>query len=137
MLTFEVINELTLKVTCEGKDTLITKMGAFIAGENDGAKNYSFEKMLLGPGGSIGQAVFGQLVRKVAGENIPLMKVNLHGNSTTYYACYGQHVVVYKLAIGETVSVESPSSSVNSARGASVALKTFFCEPFFVSSTIH
>lgn len=107
MLTFEVINELTLKVTCEGKDTLITKMGAFIAGENDGAKNYSFEKMLLGPGGSIGQAVFGQLVRKVVGENIPLMKVNLHGNSTTYYACYGQHVVVYKLAIGETVSVES------------------------------
>ena len=81
MLTFEVINELTLKVTCEGKDTLITKMGAFIAGENDGAKNYSFEKMLLGPGGSIGQAVFGQLVRKVAGENIPLMKANLHGNS--------------------------------------------------------
>lgn len=89
MLKFEVINELTLKVTCEGKDTLITKMGAFIAGENDGAKNYSFEKMILGPGGSIGQAVFGQLVRKVAGENIPLMKVNLHGNSTTYYACYG------------------------------------------------
>ena len=107
MLTFEVINELTLKVTCEGNDTLIAKAGAFIAGENAGAKNYSFEKMILGPGGSIGQAIFGQLVRRVAGENIPLMKVNMHGNSTTYYAHYGQHVVVYKLAIGETVSVES------------------------------
>lgn len=107
MLTFEVINELTLKVTCEGNDTLITKAGAFIAGENAGAKNYSFEKMILGPGGSIGQAIFGQLVRRVTGENIPLMKVNMHGNSTTYYAHYGQHVVVYKLAIGETVSVES------------------------------
>ena len=43
MLTFEVINELTLKVTCEGSDTLITKAGAFIAGENPGGKNYSFE----------------------------------------------------------------------------------------------
>ena len=63
--------------------------------------------MILGPGGSIGQAIFGQLVRRVTGENIPLMKVNMHGNSTTYYAHYGQHVVVYKLAIGETVSVES------------------------------
>ena len=43
MLTFEVINELTLKVTCEGSDTLIAKAGAFIAGENSGAKNYTFE----------------------------------------------------------------------------------------------
>jgi len=107
MLTFEVINELTLKVTCEGSDTLIAKAGAFIAGENSGAKNYTFEKMLLGPGGSIGQALFGQLVRRVTGENIPLMKVNMTGNSTTYYANYGQHVVVYKLEQGETVSVES------------------------------
>ena len=73
MLTFEVINELTLKVTCKGSDTLIAKAGAFIAGENAGAKNYSFEKMILGPGGSIGQAIFGQLIRRVAGENIPLM----------------------------------------------------------------
>ena len=39
MLTFEVINELTLKVTCKGSDTLIAKAGAFIAGENAGAKN--------------------------------------------------------------------------------------------------
>lgn len=107
MLTFEVLNELTLKVTCEGRDTLITKAGAFIAGESAGGKNYTFEKMLLGPGGSIGQALFGQLIRRVTGENIPLMKVNFTGKSTTYYANYGQHVVVYKLSPGETVSVES------------------------------
>ena len=107
MLTFEVLNELTLKVNCDGNDTLITKAGAFIAGESAGGKNYTFEKMLLGPGGSIGQAIFGQLIRRVTGENIPLMKVNLNGKSTTYYANYGQHVVVYKLAQGETVSVES------------------------------
>ena len=29
------------------------------------------------------------------------------GDSVTYYADYGQHVVIYKLAAGETVSVES------------------------------
>ena len=81
MLTFEVINELTLKVTCEGNDTLIAKAGAFIAGENPGGKNYTFEKMLLGPGGSIGQALLGQLVRRVAGENIPLMKVSVESEN--------------------------------------------------------
>lgn len=35
------------------------------------------------------------------------MKVNLNGDSVTYYANYGQHIVVYHLAEGETVSVES------------------------------
>ena len=49
MLTFETVNELTLKVTCTGSDVLFTKAGAFIAGENAGGKNYKFEKVLLGP----------------------------------------------------------------------------------------
>ena len=49
MLTFEVINELTLKVTCRGNDVLFTKAGSFICGENGGQKNYKFEKLLLGP----------------------------------------------------------------------------------------
>lgn len=49
MLTFETINELTLKVTCTGNDVLFTKAGAFIAGENAGGKNYRFEKVLFGP----------------------------------------------------------------------------------------
>lgn len=47
MLTFEVINELTLKVTCRGSDVLFTKAGSFICGENGGQKNYKFEKLLL------------------------------------------------------------------------------------------
>ena len=34
MLTFETLNELTLKVTCQGNDVLFTKAGAFIAGES-------------------------------------------------------------------------------------------------------
>ena len=59
MLTFETVNELTLKVTCTGSDVLFTKAGAFIAGENAGGKNYKFEKVLLGPQNNIGQALLG------------------------------------------------------------------------------
>ena len=101
MLTFETINELTLKVTCTGNDVLFTKAGAFIAGENAGGKNYRFEKVLFGPQSNLGQA------GRVTKENLPLMKVNLNGDSVTYYANYGQHVVVYHLEPGETISVES------------------------------
>lgn len=107
MLSFETINELTLKVTCTGKDVLFTKAGAFIAGENAGAKNYRFEKVLFGPQANLGQAVLNSLARRVTKENLPLMKVNLNGDSVTYYANQGQHVIVYHLAPGETISVES------------------------------
>lgn len=107
MLTFETINELTLKVTCTGNDVLITKTGAFIAGESFGGKNYKFEKLLLGPQNNFAQAALGSLVRRVTGENIPLMKVTMSGDSVTYYANYGQHVIVYKLGMGEVISVES------------------------------
>lgn len=107
MLTFETVNELTLKVTCSGSDVLFTKAGAFIAGESPGGKNYSFEKLLLGPQGSIAQAAFGSLMRRVTKENLPLMKVTMNGDSVTYYADDSQHIVVYRLAMGETVSVES------------------------------
>ncbi|MCM1578062.1 MAG: AIM24 family protein [Ruminococcus sp.] len=107
MLNFEVLNELTLKVTCTGNDVLFAKAGAFIGGESQGGRNYSFEKMLLGPQNNLGEALLGSLVRRVTGENIPLMKVTMSGNSITYYANYGRHIVVYKLAPGEIVSVES------------------------------
>lgn len=107
MLTFETINELTLKVTCTGNDVLFTKAGAFICGESAREKNYKFEKLLLGPQNGFMQAALGSLTRRIAGENLPLMKVTMSGDSVTYYANYGQHVVIYKLAPGETVSVES------------------------------
>lgn len=109
MITFETINELTLKVTCSGNDAIFAKAGAFICGQNQGAKNYKFDKVLLGPqeNQSIMQAALGSLMRRVSGENLPLMKVIFNGDSVTYYANYGQHIVVYKLAQGEVVSVES------------------------------
>lgn len=107
MLTFETVNELTLKVTCSGSDVLFTKAGSFIAGDNAGGKNYKFEKLLLGPQNTFAQAALGSLIRRVTGENLPLMKVMFSGDSVTYYASYGQHVLIYKLAVGETISVES------------------------------
>lgn len=107
MLKFETLNELTLKVTCTGSDVLFAKAGAFIAGDNAGGKNYKFEKVMLGPQNNVGQAVLGHIMRRVTGENLPLMKVHLNGDSITYYANYGQHVVVYQLSPGETISVES------------------------------
>lgn len=107
MLIFETINELTLKVTCTGNDVFFAKAGAFIAGDNSGKKNYRFEKVLLGPQRNIGKALLGQLARRATGENLPLMKVCLNGDSVTYYANYGQHVIIYHLMPGETISVES------------------------------
>lgn len=108
MLKLETVNELCLKVTCQGGgDILFTKAGAFISGENYGPKNYQFEKVLLGPQGNPLQAAFGQLARRFTGENLPLMKVNYQGDSLTYFANDQQHVVVYRLQQGETISVES------------------------------
>ncbi len=107
MLSFETVNELTLKVTCTGNDVLFTKAGAFIAGDSVGGKNYRFEKVLLGPQNNLAQAAFGSLVRRMTGENIPLMKVNMNGDSVTYYASNAQHVFIYELGFGEMISVES------------------------------
>ncbi len=107
MLNFETLNELTLKVTSTGNDVLFTKAGAFIGGECQGGKNYQFEKVLLGPQGNLLRAALGQLARRVTGENLPLMKVTMQGESVTYYANEAQHVVSIKLNYGETLSVES------------------------------
>lgn len=109
MLKLETVNELTLKVTSDGngQDVLFTKAGAFISGECYGNKNYAFEKVLLGPQGNPLQAALGQLGRRFTGENLPLMKVTMRGQSITYYANEAQHVVVYKLNPGEVISVES------------------------------
>ncbi len=108
MVRFETLNELTLKVIADGNSRhIFTKAGAFIGGECFGNKNYQFEKVLLGPQGSPLAAAVGQLTRRFTGENLPLMKVSSHGQNVTYYANDAQHVVVYQLQYGETISVES------------------------------
>lgn len=107
MITFDTVNELTLRVTCTGQDSIFLKKGAFVAGENAGQKNYSFEKVMIGPQQNMASALLGQVARRMTGENIQLMKANFNGNSVTYYASFAQHVVAYKLSPGETISVES------------------------------
>lgn len=107
MLKLETVNELTLKVTADTGDVIFTKAGAFIGGECYGQKNYQFEKVLLGPQGNPLAAAIGQLGRRFTGENLPLMKVLMRGQSVTYYANEAQHVVVIPLRQGETISVES------------------------------
>ena len=107
MVKFETVNELTLKITTQGYSEVFTKAGAFICGECYGAKNYQFEKCLLGPQGNPLAAAVGQLTRRFTGENLPLMKVKSNGDNITYYANEAQHVVCFKLNQGETISVES------------------------------
>lgn len=108
MLKFEVVNELTLKVTTDQQGGVVyTKAGAFIGGRSYGGKNYQFEKMLLGPGGNPLQAALGQLGRRFTGENLPLMKVTCRGATELFYANEAQHVAVIHLNPGETLSVES------------------------------
>ncbi|MDE5582773.1 MAG: AIM24 family protein [Ruminococcus sp.] len=108
MIKFETLNELCLMITATGGgDYVFTKAGAFIGGECYGGKNYTFTKVMLGPEESAGRAFLGQLARRFTGENLPLMKVEFNGESTTYYANRQQHVIVYHLEEGETISVES------------------------------
>lgn len=108
MIIFETINELCLRITCQGGGgAVFTKAGAFIGGECYGAKNYKFTKVMLGPEQNAGRAILGQLARRFTGENLPLMKVEFFGDSMTYYANNQQHVVIYQLGMNETISVES------------------------------
>ena len=109
MLKLETLNELTLKVTCDGngQDILHTKTGSWVGGECYGKKMFKFDKELLGPGGNPLQAALGQLGRRVVGENMPLTKVIYGGPSITYFANEGQHVTVINLQPNQTLSVES------------------------------
>lgn len=107
MIKFEKVNELSLRITADGGESVFTKAGAFICGECFGQKNYQFEKVLLGPQGNPLQAIMGQVLRRFTGENLPLMKVKFGGQSVTYYANEQQHVTVFNLAHNQTLSVES------------------------------
>lgn len=110
MVKLETVNELTLKVTCEGPGVQVfTKVGAWIGGESYGGRNYKFEKVLFGPEGgrNAAAAIVGQLARRITGENMPLTEIKFNGPSVTYYGNLSQHVQVFKLNQGEVMSVES------------------------------
>ena len=107
MIKFETVNELSLRITASGGEQVFTKAGAFVGGQCMGQKNFQFEKVLLGPQGNPLQALVGQLGRRFTGENLPLMKVKFGGQAITYYANEQQHIVIYQLRQGETISIES------------------------------
>lgn len=104
MYKFEVVNELILKATCvDGQGDLYTKAGAMIGytGQN------RFDKILLGPQGNPVQAAIGQVLRRVTGENLPLMRCKAAPGAISYYADDERHVIVIDLQPGESVMVES------------------------------
>lgn len=104
MYQFEIVNELSLRATCvDGQGELFTKAGAMIGFQGQ----CKFEKVLLGPQGNATQALMGQIIRRVTGENLPLMKVRSGNGSQSYYADKSRHVVVVNLEHGQKIMVES------------------------------
>lgn len=105
MARFEVVNELTLKITFDNGERVHTKAGAMIGFQGD----LKFDKELLGPDNNRGivGAALGQIGRRLSGENLPLMLVTPKCQSIGLFANEAQHVVCIDLQHGERVSVES------------------------------
>lgn len=103
MFVLETVNELALCAKGDGQGQLFTKAGAMIGYYGQ----CHFEKVMLGPNGNIGQALLGQIGRRLTGENIPLMKVQGNGQTASYYACEARHITVINLAVGQSIAVES------------------------------
>lgn len=104
MYILETVNELTCRATCtDGQGSLFTKAGAMVAYRG----NCKFEKVLLGPQGNPMGALLGQIGRRLTGENMPLMKVNSHGQTESYYANLANHVTIVNLSPGMSLKVES------------------------------
>lgn len=110
MLKFEILNELTLKVTCDGQagnNTIFTKCGVWIGGECYDNKAWQFDRKIIGPGGNLMQAAIGAVKRKFTGESLDIVQVNFGGPCITYYANEGQHILPIKLGMGEQLNIES------------------------------
>lgn len=115
MLKFEVLNELTLKVTCDGngdgnggEDSFFHKTGAWIGGECYGSSPaWQFDKKMFGVTGNVVKDIIKQIGRRLTGENLPLTESKFFGPSICYYANLAQHVVPIRLAPGQCISVES------------------------------
>lgn len=104
MFQLEVVNELFLKATCvDGRGELFTKAGAMVGHQGQN----KFDKILLGPQGNPVQAIAGQILRRVTGENLPLMRCMSGAGSISYYADDERHVTVISLNPGDRLMVES------------------------------
>ena len=107
MFKLYVEEERSLKAVCDGNgnEPLIIRKGAWIAGSSP--INYRFDKMILGPGNSIGDAIFGSVRRNLTRENIPLVRVIPSGRSETYYALNALNVAILNLGRNDELTVES------------------------------
>jgi uncharacterized protein (AIM24 family) len=85
----------------QGNDVMYCKKGAMIAYQG----SFKFEKLLVGPGKNLVSAVISNVVRRVTGENMELMKVT--GQGACYFAELAKHITVVNLAQGESIGVES------------------------------
>lgn len=108
MAIFETVNELYLRVTHKYvNDIIYAKVGAMVGYKG----TCRYEKVLLGPDGDKTpfQAMASQALRRLTGENLPLMVAHAESGTVGYYANGGQHVVVIRLPFGQKVMVESES----------------------------
>jgi uncharacterized protein (AIM24 family) len=105
MFQIQTVNELFARAVGDGQGALFTKAGAMVGFRGQ----CKFEKVLLGPQGNPLGALLGQLGRRLTGENLPLMKVNMRGQAEVYLANMAQHVSVIDLSYGLELKVESES----------------------------
>lgn len=107
MFKLYVEEERSLKAVCDGNgsEPLIIRRGAWIAGSSP--INYRFDKMIFGPGNSIGNAILGSVKRSFTKENIPLVRVIPNGSSQTYYALNALNVSILSLERNDELTVES------------------------------
>lgn len=104
MFKFKLVDELMLQAVCvDGSGCIYTKAGAMIAHQG----NNKFDKVLLGPEGNTVRAFFGQVTRRLMGENLPLMKCTSGKGAKQFYADCARHVVVLDLEPGDCIMVES------------------------------
>ena len=103
---FEVNKELTLQAwTNTGEGCIFTKVGSWIASTGG---DFRLDYVLVGPGeGNLLRRFGGQLMRKFAGENLKLVKVNAQQGTRLLFADRGQHISIIDLSGGGTLKVES------------------------------
>jgi uncharacterized protein (AIM24 family) len=99
MFELQTVNELACVAV--GNDVLYAKKGAMIAYQGE----FSFSKLILGPGDNLMQSAIRHVTRRLSGENMELMEVK--GQGSCYFAELAKHAVVVNLNQGDRIGVES------------------------------
>ena len=99
---FNFKNHQELTCVAEGDGQFFAKVGAMVAYKG----SFASEKVLLDTNntGSIFKSVMNLAARKLAGENVPIMKVK--GKGSYYMANRAQHISIITLGQGQSIGVE-------------------------------